>query len=235
MSASWSRVFWPASACPVRKRSAHIASALAAAIALQFAGAHIARAQEITGRVVATGSNEPLTRARIGVVGGTQRAVADDDGRFRLTGLTGTTVTLDVRRIGYRSAQVQARVGQTDLTVALSPNPAGLEAVVVTGTVGATEKREVGNAVGQINAADIVATAPVLSMQGLLNGRTPSLVVLPTSGQVGTGSQIRIRGQASLSLGNNPLLFVDGVRVNNQAASGPQSQSFGSSPISRLN
>ncbi|HET7374600.1 MAG TPA: SusC/RagA family TonB-linked outer membrane protein [Gemmatimonadaceae bacterium] len=235
MSDSWSRLTRPARAWPVRNHFPHIASAFAVAIALQFAGAHIARAQEVAGRVVATGSNEPLSRARIGVVGGTQRAVADDDGRFRITGLTGTTVTLDVRRIGYRSAQVQARVGQADLTVALSPNPTGLEAVVVTGTVGATEKREVGNAVGQINAADIVATAPVLSMQGLLNGRTPSLVVLPTSGQVGTGSQIRIRGQASLSLGNNPLLFVDGVRVNNQAASGPVSQAFGSSPISRLN
>jgi TonB-dependent SusC/RagA subfamily outer membrane receptor len=72
-------------------------------------------------------------------------------------------------------------------------------------------------------------------MQGLLNGRTPSLVVLPTSGQVGTGSQVRIRGQSSLSLGNNPLLFVDGVRVNNAVATGPVSQAFGSSPISRLN
>src|SRR5512146_1658294 len=235
MSDSWSRLIRPARAWPVRNHFPHIASAFAVAIALQFAGAHIAQAQEVAGQVVATGSNEPLSRARIGVVGGTQRAVADDDGRFRITGLTGTSAALDVRRIGDRSAQVQARVGQTDLTVVLSPNPTGLEAVVVTGTVGATEKREVGNAVGQINAADIVATAPVLSMQGLLNGRTPSLVVLPTSGQVGTGSQIRIRGQASLSLGNNPLLFVDGVRVNNQAASGPVSQAFGSSPISRLN
>jgi TonB-linked SusC/RagA family outer membrane protein len=59
--------------------------------------------------------------------------------------------------------------------------------------------------------------------------------VMPTSGQVGTGSQVRVRGQSSLSLGNNPLLFVDGVRVNNAAATGPQSQAFGSSPISRLN
>jgi len=58
---------------------------------------------------------------------------------------------------------------------------------------------------------------------------------MPTSGQVGTGSQIRIRGIASLSLGNNPLIFVDGVRVNNQVATGPESQSFSSAPISRLN
>jgi TonB-linked SusC/RagA family outer membrane protein len=196
------------------------------------------RAQDnsVSGRVLAQGTNEPLASAQITVSGGgPQRAISDAEGRFRIAGLTGTNVTLSVRRIGYRTERVSARVGQTDLTVSLAPNPTSLDQVVVTGTPGATQKRELGNAVGVINAADVVATAPILSMQGLLNGRTPSLVVMPTSGQVGTGSQVRIRGQASLSLGNNPLLYVDGVRVNNQTGSGPVSQAFGSSPISRLN
>jgi TonB-linked SusC/RagA family outer membrane protein len=212
-------------------------AALTFAAVAQISIAAPLRAQDnsVSGRVRAAGSDEPLPGAQISVSGGTQRAATDNQGRFRIGGLTGTTVTLDVRRIGYRSERVAARVGQTDLIIALVSSPASLEAMVVTGTPGATQKRELGNSIGTINAADIVETAPILSMQGLLNGRTPGLVILPTSGQVGTGSQVRIRGQASLSLGNNPLLFVDGVRVNNQAASGPQSQSFSSSPISRLN
>lgn len=195
------------------------------------------RAQDnsVSGHVRAAGTDEPLAGAQIGVVGGTQRAATDNQGHFRIGGLSGTTVTLDIHRIGYRTARVTARVGQTDFLVALVSSPASLEAMVVTGQPGATQKRELGNAIGVINASDVVATAPILSMQGLLNGRTPGLVVLPTSGQVGTGSQIRIRGQASLSLGNNPLVFVDGVRVNNAAATGPVSQAFGSAPISRLN
>jgi len=195
------------------------------------------RAQDnsIAGRVQVAGTTEPLAAAQISVAGGTQGAVSDEQGRFRITGLSGTTVTLNVRRIGYRSAVIAARVGQTDLVIALSGNPTSLEATVITGQAGATAKRELGNDIATISAADVVTQAPVISMQGLLNGRTPGLVVLPTSGQVGTGSQIRIRGQASLSLGNNPLLFVDGVRVNNEVATGPVSQSFSSSPISRLN
>ena len=80
-----------------------------------------------------------------------------------------------------------------------------------------------------------MASAPIVSLQSLINGRAPGVVVMPTSGQVGTGAQVRIRGQASFSLGNNPLLFVDGVRVNNEVATGPQSQAFGSAPISRMN
>src|SRR4051812_37169872 len=207
-----------------------------ASLALTAAGTPLhAQDNSVAGRVRAMGSNEPLGGAQISVVNGGQRAGTDDEGRFRLTGLSGTTVAFDVRRIGYRSERVTARVGQQDVIVQLTANPTSLETIVVTGQPGATARREIGNAVGEIAAADIVAVAPILNTQGLLNGRTPSLVVLPTSGQVGTGSQIRIRGQASLSLGNSPLLFVDGVRVNNDPATGPVSQAFGSSPISRIN
>ncbi|HEY4306886.1 MAG TPA: SusC/RagA family TonB-linked outer membrane protein [Gemmatimonadaceae bacterium] len=194
-----------------------------------------AQAGTIAGHVRAVGTNEPLSGAQIVVVSGQQRAVSDENGAFRISGVSGTTVTLDVRHIGYRSERVPARVGQQDVGVSLMVNPAALDAIVVTGQPGAAQRREIGNAVGVINASDIVATAPILDTQGLLNGRTTSLVVMPTSGQVGTGSQVRIRGLSSLSLGNSPLLFVDGVRVNNDPATGPISQSFGSSPISRLN
>ena len=194
-----------------------------------------AQANSVAGHVRAVGTNEPLAGAQISVVNGTGRATSDDNGAFRLTGLSGANVTLDVRRIGYRNERVPARVGQQDVAINLTTNPAALDAIVVTGQPGAAQRREIGNAVGVINASDVVATAPIIDTQGLLNGRTASLVVMPTSGQVGTGSQIRIRGQSSLSLGNSPLLFVDGVRVNNDPATGPQSQSFSSSPISRLN
>jgi len=172
-----------------------------------------AQANSIAGHVRAVGTNEPLAGAQISVVNGQQRAASDENGAFRLTGVTGTDVTLDVRRIGYRNERVAARVGQQDVAISLSVNPAALEAIVVTGQPGSAQRREIGNAVGIINASDIVATSPIIDAQGLLNGRTTSLVVMPTSGQVGTGSQIRIRGISSLSLANSPLLFVDGVRA----------------------
>ena len=192
----------------------------------------------VAGTVMATGTQEPLVGAQITVVGGAQRATTDDRGRFRLTGLSGATgspVTLEVRRIGYREQRVPARVGDTNLGVQLTVNPTSLEAVVVTGTAGATEKRALGNAVTTVNAAEVTEIAPISSMQQLLNGRAPGVVIMPTSGAVGTGSQVRVRGLASFSLGNNPLLYIDGVRVNNNAATGPANQAFGSSTISRLN
>ncbi|HJQ19891.1 MAG TPA: SusC/RagA family TonB-linked outer membrane protein [Gemmatimonadaceae bacterium] len=203
-------------------------------VLLVFPARLIAQSGVVAGTVVSA-AQEPISGARVDVVGTTLRGTTDENGRFRIAGVSGTVVSLEVRRIGYRLARISARVGAEDNQIVLTSSPTSLEAVVVTGTPGAAQKRELGNAVGTINAADVVATAPVMNVQGLLNGRSPSVVVMPTSGQVGTGSQIRIRGLSSLSLGNNPLIFVDGVRVNNEAATGPISQAFGSAPISRLN
>ncbi|MDQ3949387.1 MAG: SusC/RagA family TonB-linked outer membrane protein [Gemmatimonadota bacterium] len=219
-------------------RACSVAPLAALALVANLASAVPAHAQagEIAGTVTAVGTGELLAGAQITVAGGTQRAVTDDRGRFRLAGLTGTTATLEVRRIGYRLERVVARVGQTDLGVALTVNPMSLEAVVVTGTTGATERQAIGNAVTTINAAEVTELAPVNNMQQLLNGRAAGVVIQQSSGGVGTGSRVRVRGATSLSLSNEPLLYVDGIRVNNQAGTGPLSHSSqGSGVISRLN
>jgi TonB-dependent SusC/RagA subfamily outer membrane receptor len=58
-------------------------------------------------------------------------------------------------------------------------------------------------------------------VQQLLGQRDPGVVVQPAAGMVGAGSAIRIRGTASLSLTNQPIIYVDGVRIDNNAAGGP--------------
>src|SRR5215211_4869165 len=101
-----------------------LVATVAAALALS-GNAQSLHAQDnsIAGQVRASGTNEPLSNAQISVARGTPRAVSDAEGKFRITGLTGTVVTLDVRRIGYRTEHVSARVGQTDLVISLVSNP----------------------------------------------------------------------------------------------------------------
>src|SRR5690606_9505615 len=83
------------------------------------------------------------------------------------------------------------------------------------------QQRAVGNVVGRVDAATITATAPIQTMQDLIGSREPGLSFARSSGNVGTGSQIRIRGVSSLSMSTQPLIYVDGVRVDNQGAAGP--------------
>jgi altronate dehydratase len=60
--------------------------------------------------------------------------------------------------------------------------------------------------VAAVNVSDVVAQNAVPTVQGLLNGRAPGVDVIATTGQVGAGSQIRIRGVGSFSLSSTPLI-----------------------------
>ncbi|HET7460638.1 MAG TPA: TonB-dependent receptor [Longimicrobium sp.] len=213
-------------------RRAALALALAALLAPRAAAA---QQGEVAGTVVSVASSRPLGGAQVSVPGTDRRAVTDAGGRFRLTGLAGAEVTLRASLIGYAPATRTARVGDAEVRIALNEAAVALNAVVVTGTPVPTERRALGNAVGTINAAEVTQQAPITSVQSLLNGRAPGVVIQPGTGAVGTGARIRVRGASSFSLSNEPLVYVDGVRINSTAATGPANQAFGSGTISRIN
>ncbi|MDQ6828727.1 MAG: SusC/RagA family TonB-linked outer membrane protein [Gemmatimonadota bacterium] len=211
-------------------------TALALALAVTPALARAQDAGTIAGTVVVESTQRPLQGAQVTVVGQAGKgAVSDAAGRFRITGVTGTQVTVNARLIGYRANSQPVRVGATDVRFLLSESPLNLDQVVVTGTAGGEQRRAIGNSIAQVDVADVQATAPAPSVQDLINGRAPGVVVMPGTGMVGAGSKIRIRGLSTFSLSGDPLLYVDGVRVNNETGSGLAVQAFGSGVISRLN
>jgi len=126
-------------------------------------------------------------------------------------------------------------VGDTAVKFVLSPRATSLDVVVVTGTAGGQTKREIGNAITTVDAAAVSKIAPVLDFQELINGRAPNVTIMPGSGEVGSGAKIRVRGTSSLGLNQTPLMYADGVRMDNDQATGPPNQAFGSSSISRWN
>jgi TonB-linked SusC/RagA family outer membrane protein len=204
--------------------------------ALLAAGARPAAAQEgvVSGVVVVDQSLRPLAGAQVVAEGTAVRAVSDANGRFRLAGLGGGEVRLQASLLGYRAATQTARVGATDVRIAMSESALALDEIVVAGTVGGQERRAIGNSIATVNAAEVAATAPVRTVDDLLNGRAAGVVVLPGTGMVGAGSKIRIRGISTFSLSSDPLIYVDGVRVNNETNSGISAQFF-SGVVSRLN
>src|SRR5919106_1730824 len=142
------------------------------AISLFIGAPALAQQGTIAGTVVTEGTNAPVVSAQVTVVGQNVGTVADASGRFRLTLQQQTgEVELDVRRIGYRQARQRAQVGDENVRVVLSERSIDLEAVVTTGTVGAAARKELGNAVSRIDAAEEANKGTVKSLQDLLNGR----------------------------------------------------------------
>ena len=216
-------------------RCSSVLCSLALTFAIVAPGALAAQGGSIAGTVVSRGSAAPVGDAQVTVVGTALRDFTDARGRFRLDNVPGTTAVLQVRRIGFRAATDTVSVGDTNVRVALDEKGLELSQIVVTGTAGATALGRIGNAVSTIDAADITRKAPIDGVQDLLNGRAPGVVIQRATGAVGSGSRIRIRGASSLSLSNQPLIYVDGVRVNADPATGPANQAFGSASISRYN
>lgn len=215
-----------------------IAGACVLALAMELLVTPALEAQQagvIAGTVLHERTQQPIADAQVSIEGTELRATTDAQGRFRIAGVTGTSATVTIRRIGYRPVERRVSVGSTDVRVAMADRAVELNEVVVTGTVGETTRRSVANAVSKIDASTVVATQPVRSFQDLLTGRATGVSVVGSSGQAGSGSRIRVRGASSLSLANDPLIYVDGIRVDNAQGSGPTSQGFGSQPISRWN
>ena len=178
-----------------------------------------AQAGTISGTVFDARSGLPLPAVSIAVDGSTSTARSGTRGEFRLANVPGATARLRLTRIGYQATNVDARVGDATVRVTMSELAIKLDAVVISGTAGEAQRRSLGNSVGQVDVATTLAlTGPPAKLQDLLSSNVPGVRIMRASGGVGTGGTTRIRGSGSLSLSNEPLIVIDGVRSNNQAA-----------------
>jgi len=176
----------------------------------------------------------PVANAQVFVEGATTGTLTNSQGAFRLAVQAGE-LTIRVVSLGYRAEQQVVTAPADGIRFELVATAINLDAIVVTGTAGAVERRAVGTAIATINAADQVELAPTPDVSQLINGRAPGVVVTPGTGMVGSGPTIRIRGASSFSLGTQPLIYVDGVRLDNGVGTGISIQGFGSGVVNRLN
>jgi TonB-linked SusC/RagA family outer membrane protein len=159
----------------------------------------------------------PVANVRVTVAGTALSTQTNAEGDYRLVNLRPGRLTIAAFRLGYRAAGDTVRVaaGQTaTFNIELTPSLVTLSEVVVTGTAGNQERRAQSAQVASLSATQLVRDAPVSKVGELLQSRIPSVAVNANSGVIGTAKTIRIRGASSINLSNQPLLFVDGVRIN---------------------
>ena len=146
-------------------------------------------------------------------------ALTNAAGRFLLLNVPAGEHTLVAELVGYRSGSQTVTVPSGESVVAdfaLEQTAITLDEVVVTGAGVATEKRKLGNTIATLDAST-VENAPITNFSEMLAAREAGVQMLPSSGYTGEGSQIRIRGSSSLTQLNEPIIYVDGIRVNRQA------------------
>lgn len=171
----------------------------------------------LQGEIREADTGRPLANAQVSLVGTRIGTTSDATGRYVLRGLEPGSGRLRVQLLGYRSEEVPVtlrREATTRVDVVLEREYLLLDEVVVTGTADRARGRQVAHSVARVVPSEI--PEPVRTVDQLLAGRIPGVTVQQSSGMAGSGTQIRLRGNVSVSLGNDPLVYVDGVRVRSE-------------------
>src|SRR5689334_8160063 len=188
----------------------------------------------ISGRVIDRATQLPVQGAQVIVVGTQRGTQTDQEGRYTISGLPEGSYQVTVRRVGYGSTSQRVNVTAgvpATAEFALSVTATRLEEVVVNAVTGQEERRlENGTNAGNINVGEL-DKGPITKMADVLQARVAGVTLQSVGGATGAGQRIRVRGANSLSLSNEPLLYLDGVRVSN----GKGGIDTGGGDYSRLN
>ena len=175
-----------------------------------------ALAQKITvSGTVTDPTGEPLFGASVHVQGTGNGVATDFDGNYTIK--VDANGTLEVSYVGFKTQNVAVN-GQTTINVVLQEDSEVLGEVVVIG-YGAVKKSDATGSVAVIKPDEIEAGIST-SAQDMLVGASPGVVVTTDGGNPTGGAAIRIRGGASLSASNDPLIVIDGVPMSGDSYAG---------------
>ena len=176
----------------------------------------------ITGRVLDGETDEGLPGASVLLDGTNAGASTDIDGNFTfLTNVDAGSYTLRVSYVGYRTVQESVTVGGAAIvdvgTVTLEADALRSDELVVSATGLPVERRQLGNAIGTVDARDLQDTGGS-AVDQILAGKVAGAVVSQNSGNPAGGVSIRLRGPSTVLGSADPLYVVDGVIIDNSSA-----------------
>jgi TonB-linked SusC/RagA family outer membrane protein len=190
----------------------------------------------VVGRVTDRTTGQPVAEANVVIVGSTRGGRTSEEGRYRITGVPVGSQQVRVTRLGFAAETRPATVTagqQVNVDFQVGQTAVQIDEVVVTATGETQRRRETGNAVSVVTPP-VERLATTTNIAQVLTASAPGVYVNSPGGTTGSANRIRIRGANSISLSNEPLLIIDGVRVSNQIA-GTGTIGVGGQQSSRLN
>lgn len=168
-----------------------------------------AQTTRVTG-VVVDDMGEPVIGASVVVKGTTVGVATDIDGKFSINVPEGKT-TLVFALVGLKATE---QAVSSNMRVIMSEDSRLLDEVVVTGLGIKKSEKGIGYSVSKVSAEDMIKSGEANVIQGLA-AKTSGLIVTSTSGTPGASSKVILRGPATFSGDNQPLIVIDGVPMDN--------------------
>lgn len=171
----------------------------------------------VSGRVVDAASLRPLADVQVVIVGSGLGTLSNPQGAYLVNDVPAGNVTVRVIILGYGSQEQSVNVsagGVAHADFALGQDAIALDEIVVTGLGKETERRRLSTSVDVISTEEI-SQIPVTTIDQLLQGRVAGASINAQSAQPGSASLINFRGISSVYGSQTPVVYVDGVRVDN--------------------
>ena len=190
----------------------------------------------ISGQVTEERTGETMPGVNVIITSLNRGAATDIDGNYVITELPPGTYEVVARFIGFKDNRQTVTVSpgrETAQNFSMAEDLLLLDEVVVTGQAASTEKRKLSANVDVLNIRDI-EEAPVVSVDQLLQGRVTGSTVRMQSAQPGQGALINFRGITSVFASQTPVIYIDGVRVDNNSSTSYSNGGETTSALSEL-
>jgi TonB-linked SusC/RagA family outer membrane protein len=166
---------------------------------------------DIHGRVTDSLGN-PLAGASVTVKGSKKGTSTDTKGNFELKNVD-DNATIIISYSGFSAREFRLsnnpELKSGELTVVLQRNNSSLDQVQIIAYGTTTERLNTGD-VTTVKSEEI-EKQPVSNVLAALDGLVPGLFITQQSGMPGSAFTVQIRGQNSISNGNDPFYLIDGV------------------------
>lgn len=182
----------------------------------------------VTGKIT-NANGEALAGVTVRVKGSSTQTVTNADGSFQLNASPISTLVFSY--VGF-AEQEQAVNNRAQINIAMAPLAQSMENVVVVG-YGTQKKRNVTGAIATFNT-DNLDERPIVRVDQALVGQMAGVQVKQTSGALGKGFSVQVRGTGSISAGNEPLYVIDGFPLATARPNGAGNFSSGN-PLDNIN
>ncbi|MCZ6819783.1 MAG: carboxypeptidase-like regulatory domain-containing protein [Calditrichaeota bacterium] len=172
----------------------------------------------ISGIITDKRTGDPLPGTNVFVKGTTVGAASAQDGSFVINNITPGTYTLVASFIGYHTeaTEVQVNVGETvTADFSMREDVFRTEDIVVTGIANQRSRSRSEVAVGTVDVVEMTQKQNYTSFDQLINGKLAGVQVASSSGSVASGFRFHIRAGGGLNGNGQPIIYIDGVRVDN--------------------
>ena len=163
----------------------------------------------------------PIVGAQVFIKGTTIGDNTGLDGNYIITAnLKPGDIELQFLFIGYTTIVRPITLGSAiEITedASMDLDVLRLSEVVITGTSGLQERKQLGNTISTISGARISGSGS-LDVTGALSGKFAGVQVTQNSGDPAAGISVRLRSASTVNGSSDPLYIIDGVIVNNTSS-----------------